>query len=184
MMGFDVPGDQRVPVTVRDWTSLKLSVWRSQFAFEIVVREAAAIIERCAHEKDCPGATIETEPCFANCKDREQRMSALVILNAARMFAPVNAQRPKEPYFAPSRESYSETLAELSATQAERDALREILRSMGVEAPTPPQNKEPAQLERKKERFSEEDFSEEERPPIDTEAEEVSGEGTEDEIRA
>lgn len=170
MMGFEAPGDQRVPVSVRDWTAMKLAMWKSRFALEIVMRKASAILDRCRHEKDCPGATVETEPCFAGCLDRETRMDALVALNAARMFAPINANAPHEPYFAPSREKYSEMISQLGATEVERDALREMLRSMGVEPPTPPENTEPARLERKPnvEWNSEEDL-EEETPPTEIE---------------
>jgi hypothetical protein len=154
---------------------MKLAMWRSRFACEVAAREAAAIIGRCKHEKDCPGATIETEPCFANCVDREQRMSALVVLNAARMFAPVIAPRPNQPYFAPSREYFSEVLAELGAAQVERDALREMLRSMGAEVPTPPQNTEPALLLESPAQFTMENLEEEEESPTDTEEEKEEG---------
>lgn len=161
MMGFDTPSDQRVPVSVRDWTAMKFAAWKSRYALGIVAREAEAIIRRCRHEKDCPGETTETEPCFAGCPDREQRMSALVVLNAARVFTPVNANQPKEPYFAPSRERYSETLSQLGAVEVERDTMREVLRSMGVEPPTPPENAEPARLEQKPaQQFTEEDLEE------------------------
>src|SRR5512143_1753187 len=168
MMGFQAPGDQRVPVSVRDWTSMKLAMWKARYALGIVARSVSEILARCKHEQGCPGETIETEPCFAGCPDRETRMDALVALNAARMFTPVNANQPNEPYFAPSRERYSETISQLGATEVERDALREMLRSMGVEPPTPPENTEPARLEQKPAKFSEEDL-EEETPPTETE---------------
>jgi hypothetical protein len=162
MMGFETPNDQRVPVSVRDWTAMKLAIWKSRYALEIVARAASAILARCKHEEGCPGATVETEPCFAGCPDREMRMDALVALNAARMFTPVDAHQPMEPYFAPSRERYSETISQLGAAEVERDALREMLRSMGVESPTPPENAEPARLDRKPvKQFTEEDLEEE-----------------------
>ena len=106
------------------------------------------------------------------------RMDALVILNNARVFSPVNANQPYEPYFAPSREKYSETLSQLGAAEVERDALRGMLRSMGVEPPAPPENAEPARLEQK----PAQQFMEEETPPTEEESE--AEEGTEDEIRA
>ncbi len=175
MMGFETPNDQRVPVSVRDWTAMKLAMWKARFAFENIALKAVATIGRCRHEKDCPGATEETAPCFAGCPDREMRMDALVILNNARVFSPVNANQPYEPYFAPSREKYSETLSQLGAAEVERDALRGMLRSMGVEPPAPPENKEPALLERKPaKQFTEEDL-EEETPPTEESTEEVLG---------
>jgi hypothetical protein len=123
MMGFVSPGDSRVSITVRDWSALKLALWRSQEAWRIAARAAAEIVVRCAHVDDCPGKELESEQCLPNCPDREQRMSALVILGAARMFAPVDARRPaSEPYFAPTREYFSERLAELAAAQAELEA--------------------------------------------------------------
>ena len=174
MMGFEAPGDQRVPVSVRDWTAMKLAAWKARFAFENIALKAIATIGRCRHEKNCPGATEETAPCFAGCPDREMRMDALVILNNARVFTPVNANQPYEPYFAPSREKYSETLSQLGAAEVERDALRGMLRSMGVEPPAPPENKEPARLEQKKnvEWSTEEDLEEEETPPTEEGTEE------------
>jgi len=138
LMGFETPADQRVPVSVREWTAMKLAMWRSFVAFEIAAREAVEIIARCRHAEKCPGENSESAPCWANCPDRELRMSALVILNAARSFAPVDARKPNEPYFAPSRERFSEVMAELGVAQIERDALREVLRKMGVDVPTPP----------------------------------------------
>lgn len=146
MMGFEVPSDQRVPVSVRDWTAMKLAMWRSMEALKIAAREAVAIIDRCHHEEGCPGKEEETASCFAGCPDREIRMSALVVLNAARVFSPINANRPNEPYFAPSRERYSETLAELGVAQIERDVLREALRAAGIDVPAPPPNEKPAEL--------------------------------------
>jgi hypothetical protein len=66
-------------------------------------------------------------------------MSTLVILNAARMFAPFDARRAaSDPYFAPSREYFSEMIAELGATQIEIEVLRATLRDAGLEVPTPP----------------------------------------------
>lgn len=148
MMGFETPGDQKVPITVREWNGLRLALWRSRTSWEIAVRAASALLERCQHEKDCPGATDETERCFAGCPDREQRMDALVILNAARMFAPLDARRAAaDPYMAPSREYFSEVMAELASAQIERDTLREVLRSAGIEPPvSAPMREEPMEL--------------------------------------
>jgi hypothetical protein len=136
MMGYEIPTDQKVPVPVRDWNALKLGLWRSKAALDIAVREAQEIIGRCAHLDGCRGAQIETEPCIAptfdgegktiqlGCPDRELRMSALVILNAARQLAPVDPRRiASEPYFAPSREYFSEVLSTLAATLAELEAM-------------------------------------------------------------
>lgn len=155
MMGLVSPGDQKVSLPIRDWSVIKLALWRSKGAFEIAARAAVDIISRCRHVDGCPGKTFEDEPCVADqyaphtdgtaaelvssgCPDREQRMSALVVLNAARAFAPVNAVRPaNEPYMAPSREYYSEILAELVTAHAEIDALREELLSRSIDRPTP-----------------------------------------------
>lgn len=137
LMGFESPGDQKFQVTFRDWNAMKLAVWRSKVGWDIAQRQALEILERCNHLDGCPGAKSETEPCLAptfgeegkvvqvGCPDREIRMSALVVLNAARQFAPANARRlAEQPYFAPSRELYSEVLSELGAAQAELEALR------------------------------------------------------------
>jgi hypothetical protein len=137
MMGYEIPGDEKVPVPVRDWNGLKLGLWRTKTALEIAAREADTILSQCAHLDGCPGAQIETEPCISptydaegktvqlGCPDREIRMSALVILNAARQLAPVDPRRvAKEPYFAPSREYFSEVLSTLAATLAELEAMK------------------------------------------------------------
>jgi hypothetical protein len=154
MMGFEVPGDKKVPVTVRDWSAMKLALWRSRGLAEIAVREATEIVNHCKHLGGCLGASDETEPCFSptfhmndagatevqspGCPDREVRMSALVILNAARQLAPADARKPStEPYFAPSREYFSEVIAALSAAQMEAELLREVLREAGIPVPNP-----------------------------------------------
>lgn len=165
MQGFEVPGDQKIPVTARDWNAMKLACWRSKVAWEIAAREAAAILNQCDHSIDCEGILDDTRPCLSDrwekspqadgetdeeytarpgvrvqqgCPDRELRMSALVILNAARTLAPVDARRvAADPYMAPSREYFSEVLATLSAAQVEIEALREVLRAAGLEVPAP-----------------------------------------------
>jgi len=144
IMGFETPDDKPVPVTartIRDWNAMKLAIWRSRLAWDLVIREATMLVERAAHMTGCPGKSVETEPCLIDCPDRETRMSALVILNAARQSAPTNVQRPADaPYFAPSREYFSEVLAELAAAQTELEAMR-----VRYEATLPPAA-EPKQL--------------------------------------
>jgi hypothetical protein len=150
-MGFETPGDQRIPVTVRDWNALKLAAWRSKVALTIIEREALAVLERCAHVPGCPGIESETAPCSGAlsmapvvgideegvkaevhgepCPDREQRVSALVILNAARQFLDnITANKPDGTYFAPSREYFSEVLSDLAASQVHIAALTKVLR--------------------------------------------------------
>jgi hypothetical protein len=145
MMGLEIPGDRRVPISVRDWNAMRLALWRSSVGWGIVMRQAVSILDDCLHDPSCPGADSETELCLPNCEDREKRMSALVILNAARQFAPVDARRAADDqYFAPSREYFSEVLSSLAAAQAENEILREALRRAGIEAPTPPPNETPA----------------------------------------
>ena len=178
LMGFETPGDQKVPVTVRDWNAQKLALWRSRGLSEIALREAEEIIARCRHLPGCLGAEEESAPCLATtyakveggdesevvtegCPDREIRMSALVILNAARQLSPEDARMPREPYFAPSREYYSEVIATLGATQIENEMLRAALRDAGLTVPTVEHTSgnsnegvapsEPAQLEPAKE---------------------------------
>jgi len=68
-------------------------------------------------------------------------MSALVILGAAGMFAPVDARKvAQEQYWAPTREYYSAVIAECAAAQAELEAALEALRAAGIEPPPPPPN--------------------------------------------
>lgn len=156
MMGLETPGDQKVPITVRDWDAIKRGLWRSKIALEIIERQAEVILGHCDHMALCPGAHDATEPCFAGCVDREKRLSANVILNAARGLAPVDARKPADgPYFAPTRELYSETLSALAAAQAEIEILRAALQRAGVDpldipldvttlnAPAPAQLEEP-----------------------------------------
>ena len=125
LLGLDTPGDQRVPVPFRDWTAIKLALWRSKVAWDVALRALDDILERCAHAEGCPGKVAEGEPCLRECRDREVRMSALVAIGAARQLAPVGARRPGDaPYFAPSREYFSEVMAELAAAQIELEVLR------------------------------------------------------------
>jgi hypothetical protein len=161
MMGFSAPGDTKVSVPTRDWSGLKLGLWRSRVAWEIAARAAAEIVGSCKHLEGCPGKDDDSRPCIQEeyeyfpdapdgtqvapnrvsdgCPDREARMSALVILNAAQMFAPLDARRPAtEQYFAPSREYFSEMISELAIAQTENDALRAALRAAGIEVPAPP----------------------------------------------
>lgn len=139
LMGFDVPGDQKVPVPVRDWNAMKLALWRSKAAWDIAKRAAGDILGECKHVGGCSGEQIETEPCLPDCPDREMRMSALVVLNAARMFAPVDANRPADqPYFAPSREYFSEVMAALGSAQIEIATLHATMQMAGVQIPTAP----------------------------------------------
>jgi len=156
MLGLDAPGDQKVSVPVRNWTALRLALWRSKIGWGIVERAAIEVLMRCLHTENCPGAGVETEPCLPSCPDRELRMDALVILNAARTCAPRVARQPNEPYFAPSREYFSEVLTELETTKIELEAMHEALRRAGVATPAPPPEeasvlptRAPAQLEEK-----------------------------------
>lgn len=154
MMGFELPDDQRVSIPVRDWNAMRLALWRSKVAWDIAERAATEIVGRCRHAFGCIAEKIETEPCLPKCPDRELRMSALVILNAARMFAPIDARQPTGGvYMAPSREYFSEVIAELATTQIENDALREALSGIGATIPSPPENTEqrtlPAQATRR-----------------------------------
>lgn len=159
MMGFDPAADQKIPVPIRDWSAMKLALWRSKRGWEITARAALEILESCIHRDGCPGIDSETEPCLAGCLDRERRMSALVILNAARMFAPIDARQiASEPYVAPSRERYSEVVAELGAAQAERELLHQVLRDSGRDLPSPPPNEKPALPLPAPTRFSPEEF--------------------------
>jgi hypothetical protein len=147
MMGFEALGDQKIPVSVRDWNGMKLALWRSKVAWDIAERAASEILGCCEHEPGCAAQQDETEPCLSICIDRELRMSALVVLNAARMFAPIDARQPAAgPYMAPSREYFSEIVVELGAAQLELDVLREALRVAGIEPPSPPENTEPRAL--------------------------------------
>ncbi|KKM80151.1 hypothetical protein LCGC14_1342780 [marine sediment metagenome] len=153
LMGFETPDDKKVPVSIRDWNAQKLALWRSRGLAEIATREALEILNRCKHRDGCPGVESDTEPCFApaykkdedsvsevlieGCPDREQRMSALVILNAARQLAPADARKPAQPYFAPSREYYSEVMAALGVSQIENEMLRALLCEADIQVPEP-----------------------------------------------
>ncbi|KKM61807.1 hypothetical protein LCGC14_1528050 [marine sediment metagenome] len=158
LMGYETPDDKKVPVSVRDWNAQKLALWRSKSLAGLAIREALEILSRCKHRDGCPGVESETAPCFSSayskdddsaievfiegCPDREQRMSALVILNAARQLAPADARKPAQPFFAPSREYYSEVMAALGTSQIENEMMRELLREAGIPVPEP----KPAQL--------------------------------------
>jgi hypothetical protein len=171
-MGLDVPGDQKVVIPARTWNAVKRALWRSRTGWEIVLREASDMVGRCRHVDGCLGKNDETETCAQDryqgdesplkliaqgCPDREQRMSALVVLNAARMFAPADARKPAaEQYSAPSREYFSEIVAELLAAQAELEALHAI----SVAASPPPNDADVFLTQRAPPQFSAADFAE------------------------
>lgn len=137
LMGYLVPTDEKVPVPVRDWNAMKLAAWRSKELADIVVREARKILDLCRHTIDCAATDAETEPCLPDCPDREQRMSALVVLTAAKQLAPADARKPADgPYYAPSREYFSEVLAALAANEIELDVLHGVLRTAGISVPS------------------------------------------------
>jgi hypothetical protein len=165
MMGFEVPGDELVKVPLRDWRGMQRALWRSKGMLETAEREARAIIASCKHAIGCLGSKIESEACLPDrfaldgtlisrgCEDREHRMSALVILNAARAFGAAKIRRPAdEPYYAPSREYFSEVIADLAASRAELEALRGGVQQVTIPPDddlVPPTQPPPPQLEEK-----------------------------------
>ena len=142
LMGLVTPGDHKVLVAVRHWDAQKRALWRSKYAWDIALKEATNLLGRCAHMTGCEAKTVETASCLPDCPDRELRLAALVILSAARQFAPINAkQLANTPYYTPSREHFSEVVAELGACQAELEALRGSTVTKPMD--TVPQLKEP-----------------------------------------
>lgn len=136
-LGLETDGDKRVTISVRHWDALRLALWRSQFAWEAVLPQARQLLDGCGHAEGCPGIESDTEPCGLDCADRERRLSALVIIAAAKQFAPVDARRPSDgPYIAPSRERFCEIMAALAVAQLELD----VLRGQGHTVTPPPQN--------------------------------------------
>lgn len=138
LMGFETEADKKVALRSGDFYAMKLALWRSKVSWEIAVREAKSILDQCSHNEGCPAKTDEAGVCLSDvyenqqlvsvgCPDREKRLSSLVILNAARRFAPLDAKKLADaPYFAPSREHFSAVLGELAATQAELAELRGV----------------------------------------------------------
>lgn len=119
----------------RVWFGMKLALWRGKVAGDIAVRQATEIASRCRHADGCAAIEDEFSTCLPACPDREIRLSALVVLNAGRQFAPVNASKlANQPYTAPSREYFSAVVAELAACQAELETLR------GTVVTVPPTN--------------------------------------------
>ena len=138
MMGYESPDDKKVSVPLGILNAQKLALWRSKYAWDIAVRQAEEIVDKCDHAPECPALTDEAALCLPECVDREIRMSALVILNAARQFAPLDArQLAKQPYYAPSREHFSAVYGELAATQAELEAIRGTVITVPTENPVP-----------------------------------------------
>ena len=130
--------EPKTPIANRVWSGAKLALWRSKVAWDIAVRQAADIVQRCRHAEGCDGGADENAPCLDSCPDREIRMSALVVLNAARQFAPPSASKlANQPYTAPSREFFADVVAELAACQAELETLR------GTVVTAPPENETP-----------------------------------------
>lgn len=135
--------EPRTLVDNRVWFGTRLMLWRSQVAWDIAVKQATEIVARCRHVTGCPAESIETDPCLSDCPDREIRLSALVVLNAARQFAPINASKvTQQSYTAPSREYFSAIVADLAACQAELEVLRGTVITM------PPPNEPPTLKEK------------------------------------
>jgi len=148
MLGFETEADKRVPIRAGDFLAMKLALWRSRVSWEIVMQRAQEILDTCEHLDGCPGASDDAKACIPDvhdakcpsiadpsadclpeckhgCRDREIRLSALVMLAAARQFAPLDAKKLADaPYFAPSREHYAAVLGELAQAQAELAAIR------------------------------------------------------------
>ena len=158
MMGLVNASDQKVALPIRDWNAMKLALWRSKVGWEIAERAALEILEQCVHLDGCPGKDDETAACLGGvvfgqektevgCPDREARMNALVVLNAARQFAPAEVRRPTDaPYHAPSREYFSEVITDLMATRAELEAIYTFLSTKGIEPPNWRQERTTPQL--------------------------------------
>lgn len=143
MLGLETDADRKVTIPVRHWDAMRLALWRHKVAWEAVLPQAQLILEQCGHAEGCPGISSETEPCGPDCPDRERRLSALVILAAAKRFAPIDARRPSDGLFvAPSRERFSEIIAELTTAQLELD----LLHAQGYSVTPPPQGDAPPQL--------------------------------------
>ncbi len=142
-LGIETDGDRRVAISVRHWDALRLALWRSKVAWEAVLPQARLILEQCGHAAGCPGITSESETCGPDCPDRERRLSALVILAAAKPFQQIDVRGPESRFIAPSRERYSEVMAALAVAQAELDAFR----AQGLTVTPPPQDVPTPQLE-------------------------------------
>jgi hypothetical protein len=83
-MGLRIPGDEKVTVPARHWQAARLALWRSKHAWDIAMREAKQVLDRCEHAPECAGKGNETEVCQRDCPGREARLSALVILRTPR----------------------------------------------------------------------------------------------------
>jgi hypothetical protein len=144
MLGLETDGDKKVTLPVRHWEAMRLALWRNKVAWEAVLPQARLILVECGHVEGCPGISAESEPCGPDCPDRERRLSALVIIAAAKRFAAIDARRPTEATFiAPSRERFSEIISELMAAQLELD----VLHAQGHTVTPPPQGDAPPQLD-------------------------------------
>jgi hypothetical protein len=144
LLGLETDADRKVTIPIRHWEAMRLALWRSKVAWEAVLPQARLILDQCGHADGCPGITSESEPCGPDCPDRERRLSVLVIMAAAKQFAPLDARRPADGvrYIAPSRERFSEVLAELAAAQLELD----VLHARGYTETPPPHSDAPPQL--------------------------------------
>jgi hypothetical protein len=140
LLGLETDADKKVTIPIRHWEAMRLALWRSRVSWEAVLPQARLILDQCGHVEGCPGITSESEPCGPDCPDRERRLSVLVIMAAAKRFAPLDARRPADGiYIAPSRERFSEVMAELTAAQLELD----VLRARGYTETPPPQGEVP-----------------------------------------
>ncbi len=122
MLGFQP--DAKVTIDARHWEALRRIVWRMKVAWGFVEQECLALVATCRHVDGCRGAVESTEPCRAECPDRQTRLSALVVLANAREFARADARKPGASYIPPTREYFDAIVSDLVAAEVALDEVR------------------------------------------------------------
>jgi hypothetical protein len=155
-------GDQRLgvqppellQVDARRWKALRRQMLRMVLGWRNVQREARRVLESCRHAEGCEAVGDRTRPCLAACPDRENWLSALVILGNADEHVMLAASLPRKidnDYSPPSRETWDALCAENETLRAGRDVIADIEKFIAennaadIVPPPPPEEQPPTE---------------------------------------
>jgi hypothetical protein len=151
-LGFQPP--ELLQVDARRWKALRRQMLRMVLGWRNVQREGRRVLESCRHADGCEAVGDRTRPCLAACPDRENWLSALVILGNADEHVMLAASLPRKidnDYSPPSRETWDALCAENETLRAGRDVIADIEefiaknKEADIVPPPPPEEQQPEQ---------------------------------------
>lgn len=118
--------DEKVPVSVRYWESVRRLCAKLMLSLRQIERESSELLRTVQHDADCPALTDAAAPCKPTCPDHETYLSARVIAaNCSQHVGNLKLTLPKTPdgfYLPPPREFIDRIVGELEFLRAELDA--------------------------------------------------------------